>query len=108
MKQGTLFRYPAVAVIWRDCHARNQAVEYTEDEIKSQFHRGERVITLGLLLHEDADGISLYTEETGPDAIRGANFILKVNIEEIVRLGFLKTPRKPKTGTPEPIVGTDQ
>ena len=88
-----LFRYPAVAVIWNDAHARNQAIEYTEDEVRN-LHRAEPVITLGLAIKQDEAGVSLYSEETGPDAIRGANFIPAAMIMEVIQLGFIKRPRK--------------
>ena len=97
-----LFRYPAVAVIWDDAHARNQAVEYTEDEVRN-LHRPEPVTTLGLLLHEDEHGLSLYCEETGPDAVRGANFIPRKMIRELVYIGHLKRPRKPREKKPVAI-----
>ena len=89
-----LFRHEAVVIVWKDAHARNQAVEYTEDEIRTQFHRSEPVTTLGLLLHEDAEGYSLYTEETGPDCVRGANFVPAEMVKEVIRLGQLKRPKK--------------
>ena len=90
-----LFRHEAVVVVWLDAHARSQAVEYTEDEVIN-LHRPEEVITLGLLLKEDQNGVSLYCENTGPDAIRGANFIPAAMIKEIIRLGSVKRPRKPQ------------
>lgn len=91
-----LFRYPAAIVIWNDAHARNQAVEYTEDEVMN-LHRAEKVTTLGLVIKEDNEGISLYCEETGPDSVRGANFIPAAMIEDVIRLGHLKRPRRKKT-----------
>ena len=102
MKINHLLRYPAVVVIWDDAHARNQAVEYVEEEVIQQ-HRPEEVKTLGLVIKEDKTGISLYTEETGPDSIRGVNFIPAGMIKEIIRLGYIKRPRqrKPRVIAPE-------
>ena len=88
-----VFRYPAVVVLWNDAHARNQAVEYTEDEVR-HVHRPEPCRTLGLLIQEDEKGVSLYTEETGADVVRGANFIPAALIQEVIRLGMLKRPRR--------------
>lgn len=88
-----LFRHEAVVVVWKDAHARNQAVEYTEDEVLN-LHRPEEIVTLGLLLKEDSEGISLYTENTGHDAVRGANFIPAAMLKEVIRLGSVKRPRK--------------
>jgi hypothetical protein len=95
--QPNLFRYPFVIVIWNDAHARNQAVEYTEDEAKIQLHRGEVVRTGGFLLKEDEVGVSLYNEETGPDSVRGLSFVPHAMIIEVIRIGYLKRPRKPRT-----------
>jgi hypothetical protein len=95
MAASKLFRYPAVAVIWWDAHARPQAVEYTEDEVKT-LHQPAEVITLGLLIKEDDTGISLYSEEPGPDSVRGANFIPAGMIKEVIRLGDLKRPAMPR------------
>ena len=55
-----------------------------------------------LLLKEDKHGVSLYTEETGPDVVRGANFIPAALIKEIIMLGPVKRPvkRKPKPSAP--------
>lgn len=78
------FRYPAAWIRWNDAHARNQAVEYTDDEIKTQFHRPEECITLGLVIRDDAEGISLYNEQTGPDSVRGAGHIPRAMIKEVV------------------------
>ena len=102
-----LFRYQAVVVIWDDAHARHQAVEYTEDEVRN-LHRPEAVVTLGLLLKEDEHGVSLYSEETGPDAVRGANFIPAALIKDIIRMGHLKRPRKASRRSSQPsTVGRD-
>ena len=98
---GQLFRHEAVVVIWDDASARSQAVEYSEDEI-NQLHKPEVIITLGLLIKEDPTGISLYTENTGYDSIRGLSFIPSAMIKEVIRLGSVKRPRKPqKKGIPQ-------
>lgn len=89
-----VFRYPVVIVQWLDAHARPQAVEYLESEVAQQ-HRAEPCMTLGLLIHEDEQGVSLYTEETGPDSIRGLQFIPKSMILSVERFSLTK-PRQPK------------
>lgn len=89
------FRYPAAIIVWNDAHARNQAVEYTDDEIRTQFHRPEECTTLGLVIRDDAEGISLYNEQTGPDSVRGAGHIPRAMIKEVVYVSL--TPiRKPR------------
>lgn len=88
------FRHPVVVVEWLDAHARNQAVEYAESEV-GQVHRPEPCKTLGLLIKDTDEGISLYTEETGPDSIRGLSFIPKAMIKSISHF-TLSRPRKPR------------
>lgn len=100
-KAKGLFRYPAAVVVWDDAHARNQAVEYTEDEVRN-LHRPEQVVTLGLVIRQDETGISFYTEETGPDAVRGANFIPAAMIKEVIYLGHLRRPKTPRKETAAP------
>lgn len=89
-----VFRYPVVVVHWLDAHARPQAVEYLESEVAQQ-HKAEPVKTLGILVKEDIEGVSLYTEETGPDGIRGLSFIPKPMIVSIDRytLSKVRVPR---------------
>jgi hypothetical protein len=96
----SLFRYPAVAVKWLDAHARNQAVEYEESEIIQQ-HRPEPCLTLGLMVKRDDTGITLYTEETGPTAVRGVNFIPAAMIEDVIELNLTRK-RKPNARKVDP------
>lgn len=105
MANKNLFRHKAVAVRWLDAHARNQAVEYTENEVDN-YHRAEEVITLGLIIKDDEAGISLYTEETGPSDIRGLSFIPRGMITEVIPLGRLSPTRKPRHAkkTPAPVI----
>lgn len=90
------FRYPVVVVEWLDASARNQAVEYNDTEV-DQYHRAEPVKTLGLLIKENEAGISLYTEETGPDGIRGLSFIPRAMIKSVDRYTLTRIrPKRPK------------
>lgn len=93
-----LFRHPIAVVRWLDAHARPQAVEYLESEVQQQ-HRAEPIITLGLLIQDDSEGVSLYTESTGPDSIRGLQFIprpmiVSVEVYKLVKPRLIK-PKPP-------------
>ena len=76
------FRYPAAVIIWNDAHARNQAIEYEETEVAQQ-HRPEECQILGLVIRDDETGISLYSEETGPSAVRGLSFIPRAMLKQV-------------------------
>lgn len=89
------FRHPIAIIEWHDAHARNQAVEYDESEIL-QVHRPEPCLTLGLVIRDDAAGVSLYNEETGPDSIRGLSFIPRGMIISITYVTLTKPRGKPK------------
>lgn len=97
-----LFRHPLVAVRWLDAHCRNQGVEYTEKEI-DDYHRGEEVLTLGLLIKDNDLGVSLYTEETGPEEIRGLSFIPRAMIVEVIPLKVSKSRVKKRPADPAPL-----
>lgn len=88
-----LFRHPVVVVKWLDAHARPQAVEYAESEVDQQ-HKAEPVTTLGLLVKENEAGVSLYTEETGPDGIRGLSFIPRQMLVSVERFKLTRTRLK--------------
>lgn len=101
--KANIFRHPLVAVRWLDAHCRNQGVEYTEKEI-DDYHRGEEVLTLGLMVRDNPIGVSLYTEETGPEEIRGLSFIPRAMIIEVIPLKVSKARAKKlsATGPPTP------
>ena len=80
MKQK--FRFPAAVISWLDAHSRSQAVEYEEAEVAQQ-HRPEECTILGLVIRDDAQGLSLYTEETGPSSIRGLSFIPRAMVKSV-------------------------
>lgn len=97
MAKHSPFRYPVCIVSWLDAHARPQAVEYLESEVNQQ-HKAEPVKTLGLLIREDEAGVSLYTEETGPEGIRGLSFVPRQMIISVEK--FTLTKVRPKKANP--------
>jgi len=79
---------------WLDAHARNQAVEYTDDEAKTQCHKPEECSILALVIRDDETGVSLYNEETGHDSVRGVSFIPRAMIKEVVYVNLTKAKSK--------------
>lgn len=94
------FRYPAAIIIWNDAHARNQAVEYEESELVQQ-HRPEECKTLGLVVTDDAAGITIYNEETGPTSVRGVSFIPRAMLKSVTYVN-LSPVRKVRHEKPAP------
>ena len=94
------FRYPAAVIVWDDAHARNQAVEYEESELIQQ-HRPEECISLGLVVRDDATGVTVYNEETGPTSVRGVAFIPRAMIRSVIYVN-LTPPRKRKAASTPP------
>ena len=91
------FRYPAAIIHWLDAHARNQAVEYTDEEAKTQCHKPESCTILALVIRDDETGVSLYNEETGDDSVRGVSFIPRAMIKDVIYVDL-----KPKAKTKAP------
>jgi hypothetical protein len=91
------FRYPTAVIWWMDAHARNQAVEYEEAEVGS-LHRPEECKILAIVIKDDATGISIYNEETGPTSLRGLNFIPRAMIKDVMYVNL--TPIRKKAPPP--------
>ena len=87
------FRHRAAVITWLDAHARSQAVEYDEAEV-SQYHRPEECTILGLIIRDDAEGISLYNEETDAQSIRGLSYIPRAMIKHVTYVNL--TPARAK------------
>lgn len=62
---------PLVQLRWRDAHGTATAV-YELHEIP---HRALEVTTYGLLLRDDAEGISIASEDVGANCFRGLTFV---------------------------------
>ena len=93
------FRYPAAVIVWLDAHARNQAVEYEESEV-APLHRPEECTIIGLVIRDDAAGLSIYNEETGPSSIRGLSFIPRNMLKSVTYVNLTPVrPRKRRSDT---------
>jgi hypothetical protein len=86
-----LSRYPIACVIWDDAHMSLD--EYTQDEITRDIHVPARVQSYGLMIRDDAAGITLATDEGADAKFRKVNFIPRGMIVEVVSFGSPKRKR---------------
>lgn len=93
------FRYPVAVIVWLDAHARSQAVEYDESEVL-QLHRPEECTILGIVIRDDAMGLSLYNEQTGDSSIRGLSFLPRDMIKSVTYVNL--TPIRAKAHATPP------
>jgi hypothetical protein len=101
-----LANLPLVCVIWDDAHGR-AAGEYTQGEILRDLHHPAAIHTFGLLVADDATGVTVVQELTNPldtddDTYRGLGFVPRAMVKEVVNLGIPKrppAPRKPRRTT---------
>jgi len=80
---------PLVSVRWLDAHG----TATTTYELHELPHRAIEITTYGLLLRDDADGISIACEDCGDGCYRGVTFVPRVLVREVKPV---KRPRKPK------------
>lgn len=80
-----------VAVKWLDAHGQGTNA-YSEHEIP---HAAIEIVTYGLLLREDAAGVSVANELCSDNTYRGVTFIPAGMLVEVTKLKVSK-PRKPK------------
>jgi len=90
-----------VSVVWRDAWVDgNEPILLKEAHLK---HKPLIVTTLGWLLIDDQDGVSLanekYEEDSGLDTYRGRTYIPR---EMVLKVTPFKKPRKPRKKA-EPI-----
>lgn len=79
--------WPIVAVDWKDAHGSATAT-YAVHEIP---HAAVLITTIGFLLRQDAEGVSIAGEYTGQDEFRGVTF---VPAEMIVAIRSITRTRK--------------
>jgi len=63
---------PLVALIWMDAHSPAYETEVTSEEVE---HKPMPIVTFGILLKDDTSGVSVASEQTGPDTYRGHTFV---------------------------------
>lgn len=80
-----------VKVTWLDAHGSAANVAYEIDEIP---HAAIKVVTYGILLKDDAIGVSIANEVCDTSVFRGYSFVPRVLV---VKMEPVKKPRKPKS-----------
>ena len=79
-----------VKVVWNDAHAALGSSMYAEHEIP---HKALMVSTIGWLLRQDAEGVSIANEYCEDATFRGYTFIPTGMIKSV---GPILKPRKPR------------
>jgi hypothetical protein len=100
-------KHTLVAVVWDDAKA-TAVEEYDLNEVRTQFHKAARYTTYGLLLVDDEKGITLASEESDDQNLRGLTFIPRPMVIEVAVIGRNrsrrqrpKAPAKVKAAAPE-------
>lgn len=70
---------PVVALRWYDAHASST----TNYELHELPHKAVEITTYGLLLRDDADGVSIACEDAGAGVYRGVTFVPRQMVIEI-------------------------
>ena len=87
---------PMVCVVWDDAHGQAGG-EYTAEDIVRDYHQPVVCRSFGLLIHDDAKGVTIASEITNPEAddeptYRGLGFIPRGMLKELIVLGVPKRP----------------
>lgn len=93
-----------VCVVWDDAHGCG-AGEYSEADVIRDFHKAITFYSYGLLIQHDAAGITIVSEETEDEDLRGITFIPAGMILEVVDMGIPRrrsAARATKTAPPPP------
>lgn len=99
-----------VAVVWDDAHG-DALGDLTEEETRRDFHKPAPYVTFGLLVVDDAEGVTLACDHSAADkTYRGRNFIPRAMIKEIVDFGIPRRPkpRKPRTARALPLLDAQE
>jgi hypothetical protein len=89
-------------VVWNDAHGKT-AGEYTVEEIKRDHHKPAPIHTFGLLIADDAVGVTVAQEITGTEEVDGADtyrslgFIPRAMVLEVLSFGIPKRPKPKRT-----------
>ena len=86
---------PLVALRWLDAHATTN----TPYELHEIPHKAQEITTYGLLLRDDAEGVTVANEYCGAGIYRGTTFVLRNNVIEVKPV---KPTRKRKESNANP------
>lgn len=99
---------PLCCVIWNDAHGK-EAGEFTEEEIAEHFHDPAPIHTFGLLIKDDAKGVTIAQELTNPGdskpTYRGLGFVPRDMVVKVILFGVPKE-KKPKKLQPKQSLDT--
>ena len=85
---------PLVALHWMDAHG-TATNTYEMHELP---HKALEIVTYGLLLRDDADGVSIAAEDCGGGCYRGVTFVPR---SLIVSVKPVKPQRKKRQAVPD-------
>lgn len=83
-----------VTLRWMDAHATNGTTAYELHELP---HKASEITSYGLLLRDDADGVSIASEDAGAGMYRGITFVPR---SLVLELKPVKRIRKKKADAP--------
>ena len=94
-KAITVSKRPLARLVWNDAHMSMD--EFTMEDVQRDMHRPEQVVTYGLLVQDDAMGVTLAMEEGVTDGkFRHLTFVPRGMVVELVVLSVSK-PRARKS-----------
>jgi hypothetical protein len=79
-----------IALRWKDAHATAATTAYELHELP---HKASEIITYGLLLRDDDEGISIASEDAGAGMYRSVTFVPR---SLVIEYKPVKRARKPK------------
>lgn len=88
MLKGALSKLPLVCVVWNDAHG-SAIGEYTVAEAKRDFHKPAPVHSFGLLVSDDAEGVTICMDDTSQpsepaETYRGLSFIPRAMVVDVI------------------------
>lgn len=84
-------KLPLVLAIWKDANTGNDDVVTLENV--TTYHKPTLVNTLGWLVHEDEEGLTI-VNEFYDDAFRGRTFIYRPMLVKLIQFKLVKSRHK--------------
>lgn len=86
----------AVCILWDDAH--QQPFEGERDDI---IHRPWKYVSVGILIADTAEGVTIATDIGEDGKVRGTNFVPRAMIVDQWVVGKLRKPRRRKAHVPD-------